>query len=264
MSELKRPMFSIICATYNRADLLPRAIDSVLAQSYREWELIIIDDGSSDGTSLTVQPYLRDPRVNYIKNESNNGVGYCRNVGIRNSQAQWVVLLDSDNALLPSALECASFRIEKSPQIKMHKFCVRSFEGADMGGAVKESTIIDHVSFLKDKFAGEYHSLTQRSCLVKHPFFESVNGGEGIIWKLIAMDIGAVAYHPEFTQLYDSGGEDRLSVRSKNTRRLKKVYYLDLKYLGRHYAKHSPRKLAITLLKYIAYSSIRLVKEKWK
>lgn len=256
MIEQKQPTFSVICATYNRASLLPRAVESVQAQSFGNWELIIVDDGSSDGTSSLIQAYLADSRIKYIANETNRGVGHCRNIGIRESRSRWVVLLDSDNALLPTALECANIRIEEYPEVRMHKFCVRTFEGADMGGAVTESTIIDGFAFLKDRFIGEYHSVTDCSCLIEHPFFESVNGGEGVIWKLIAMDIGSIAYHPDVTQLYDCGGEDRLSVRSKNTRRLQKVYFLDLKYLGCHYARRSPKKLMVNLLKYIAYSSI--------
>ena len=90
------PFFSIIMATYNRGYCISRAIDSVLAQSFKEWELIIVDDGSSDNTEEIVKKY-NDKRIKYIKLSKNSGVNVARNRGYKEAKGEWCFILDSDN-----------------------------------------------------------------------------------------------------------------------------------------------------------------------
>lgn len=89
-------MVSIIIPTYNRAHLITRAINSVLNQSIKEWELIIVDDGSTDNTSEIIKPFLSDERIKYIQKE-NTGAAHSRNVGVENSTFEWISFLDSDD-----------------------------------------------------------------------------------------------------------------------------------------------------------------------
>ena len=96
------PKVSIITPTYNRASLIPDAIKSVLKQSYKDWELIIIDDGSTDNTKEVVRPYLTDSRITYLKNESNLGISKNRNKGISLSKGEYVAMIDSDDIWLDS------------------------------------------------------------------------------------------------------------------------------------------------------------------
>jgi glycosyltransferase involved in cell wall biosynthesis len=96
------PFFSIIIPTYNRADLLPKAINSVIAQSYTDWELIIVDDGSKDNTREVVAAY-KDPRVKYIY-QNNAERSAARNNGIANATATYLCFLDSDDYYLPERL----------------------------------------------------------------------------------------------------------------------------------------------------------------
>ena len=98
------PFFSIITPTFNRGHILPRAIKSVLNQTFKDWELIIVDDGSTDNTSEIVKEFLRDKRIKYIKLERNQGVGKARNKGIELSTGKFIIPLDSDNVLLKKAL----------------------------------------------------------------------------------------------------------------------------------------------------------------
>ncbi|MCX6716961.1 MAG: glycosyltransferase family 2 protein [Candidatus Taylorbacteria bacterium] len=93
---------SIITPTYNRAGLIGDAIKSVLKQSYKDWELIIIDDGSTDKTEEAVHPYLTDPQITYIKNESNLGISKNRNKGISLSKGVYIAMIDSDDVWLDS------------------------------------------------------------------------------------------------------------------------------------------------------------------
>lgn len=103
--------FSIVIPTYNRAAFLPMAIDSVLSQTYGEWELIIVDDGSTDNTKDVVSQY-GDSRITYIYQE-NAERSAARNNGIMHAIGEYVCFLDSDNFMKPDRLEKLSAFIAK-------------------------------------------------------------------------------------------------------------------------------------------------------
>jgi len=98
---------SVIIPTYNRANLLPRAIESVLRQTFKNFELIIVDDGSTDNTTEVVKEFLKkDKRIKYIKLNKNSGVpAHPRNIGIQNAVGEYIAFLDSDDEWLPEKLE---------------------------------------------------------------------------------------------------------------------------------------------------------------
>ncbi|MBU6157925.1 MAG: glycosyltransferase family 2 protein [Bacteroidetes bacterium] len=97
------PFFSIITPSYNRAHIIGQAINSVLTQSFTDFEFIIVDDGSTDDTEKVVQAF-GDTRIQYIKQE-NKGVCAARNTGIRNAKAPYITFLDSDDQALPNWLD---------------------------------------------------------------------------------------------------------------------------------------------------------------
>ena len=100
---------SVIIPTFNRKHTLQRAIDSVLAQTFKPYEIIIVDDGSKDGTKEWL--LLNYPSVQYI-HQPNNGVSSARNKGIQISQGSWIALLDSDDEWMPEKLEYQSRFLE--------------------------------------------------------------------------------------------------------------------------------------------------------
>ena len=96
--EIMKHFFSVIICTYNRARLLPRALDSLLAQSETDWEAIIIDDGSTDNTSEVVERYVSIcPNIRLFQRSVNRGIAAARNIGIRLSTGRFVAFLDSDD-----------------------------------------------------------------------------------------------------------------------------------------------------------------------
>ncbi len=97
------PSVSIVIPAYKHAHLIGAAIESVLSQSFTDWELIVINDGSPDGTGGAVAPYLSDPRIRYLEQE-NQGQSATRNRGIGMAQGQWIQLLDDDDLLAPGSL----------------------------------------------------------------------------------------------------------------------------------------------------------------
>ncbi|MCR4347472.1 MAG: glycosyltransferase [Sulfuricaulis sp.] len=107
------PEVSIIMPTYNRADTIGRAIDSVRRQTFQDWELIIVDDGSTDGTASLVEGL--DPRVRLIRQE-NAGCYVARNNGLRNSRGRYLTFIDSDDEWLPYFLEITLAFLKWSPE----------------------------------------------------------------------------------------------------------------------------------------------------
>lgn len=83
--------------SYNTGQFIAETIESVLAQSYSDWELIIVDDCSTDGTDEVVGQYLTDTRIRYIKNEINSGAAVSRNRALREAKGKWIAFLDSDD-----------------------------------------------------------------------------------------------------------------------------------------------------------------------
>lgn len=98
------PFFSIIIPVYNRERIISTAVQSVLDQSYRCWELIIIDDGSTDNTANRVLMF-KDSRIQYFKNPRNQGPSVSRNLGIKNAKGKVISFLDSDDRYYPDFLE---------------------------------------------------------------------------------------------------------------------------------------------------------------
>lgn len=97
-------LISIIIPTFNRGDCLLRAIKSVFSQSYKNYELIIVDDGSTDNTHELLAPLIESKEIKYYKQE-NSGVSSARNLGIKNSTGDLVSFLDSDDEWLPNKLQ---------------------------------------------------------------------------------------------------------------------------------------------------------------
>jgi glycosyltransferase involved in cell wall biosynthesis len=124
--------FSIVVPTYNRAALLPRTIESVIAQVYPHFELIIVDDGSTDDTEQVVKPYLSD-KVHYFK-KSNAERGAARNFGTLKAKGQYVNWLDSDDLLLPGHLAEAAALIEQLqyPEVIVQGHCFKDLDGKDL------------------------------------------------------------------------------------------------------------------------------------
>lgn len=98
-------MVSIVMPSYNTGKYIKEAIESVLAQSYSYWELIIVDDRSTDDTDDVIGQYLADARIHYIKNDTNSGAAVSRNRALREAKGKWIAFLDSDDLWEPDKLQ---------------------------------------------------------------------------------------------------------------------------------------------------------------
>jgi glycosyltransferase involved in cell wall biosynthesis len=120
-------LVTIIIPTYNYGRFLGQTLESVLAQTYQNWECIVVDDGSTDNTREVVEPYVRrDPRIRYIY-QSNQRAGTARNNGIRNGRGAYLQFLDADDLIEAQKIERQVEYLERHPEVDIIYGSVRSF-----------------------------------------------------------------------------------------------------------------------------------------
>lgn len=111
------PRFSVVIPTYNRRRFVVKAIDSVLNQTCRDCEIIVVDDGSTDGTAAMLEPYCQ--AITLLRQE-NAGVSVARNAGIRATTGEWIAFLDSDDEWTPEYLATQLRHIGEHPEAVAH------------------------------------------------------------------------------------------------------------------------------------------------
>ncbi|MBC7830324.1 MAG: glycosyltransferase family 2 protein [Chitinophagaceae bacterium] len=163
MSNIK---FSIITPTYNRAQLLQRTIKSILAQTFKDWELIIVDDGSTDNTETIVKNYLDDTRIKYIKKE-NSGTAHSRNIGAANAKGEFITFLDSDDEALPHWLDTVTGHLIPDTGIA----CAGSIKKLPDGSMVKDYPY--EINFYGEKKKVKF---TCGSLFIKRSLFLDIKG----------------------------------------------------------------------------------------
>lgn len=123
------PYFSIVIPMYNREKFIGRALDSCLNQDFLNYEIVVVDDGSTDGSAAVVEGYY-DPRLTFLRHPVNRGVGPARNKGGDSARGEWLIFLDSDDELLPGALSVIAQRCkEVGEEIASLRFMYRLDNG---------------------------------------------------------------------------------------------------------------------------------------
>lgn len=167
---MNKPLVSIIIPTYNRAYLIKETLDSVLAQTYSNWECIIVDDGSSDNTDEVVGGYLlRDSRFQYHPRPSDRpkGANACRNYGFELSKGEYINWFDSDDVMLSDFIQTKISFLK--PEYEM---IICSGNYTDVNMDVTLTIKLNEEAFLyKDYFLGKLQILTP-SVLYRKNFLE--------------------------------------------------------------------------------------------
>lgn len=163
-NEIKRslePKISIIIPFFNSELTLSRAVNSVISQDFKDWELILVNDGSTDNSEWIAKEYLKDKRISYFS-QTNKGVSAARNAGASAAVGEWLVFLDSDDLLLPGTLCKMEAEIQQNLTCEYFHFGVSYTKGQE-----KEEWFPSHSSHLS-KLAGSF--------LLKKSIFSSVGG----------------------------------------------------------------------------------------
>lgn len=112
---MNQPKVSIIMPVYNNQDYIKEAIDSVISQTFKDWELIIIDDASSDHTADIIKTY-KDKRIIFLKNDRNEGVTASLNKGLKRATGEFVARIDSDDICMPDRFELQVEFLDNNPK----------------------------------------------------------------------------------------------------------------------------------------------------
>ena len=215
------PKLSIILPTFNRGKYILDAIESIQAMSFRNWELIIIDDGSTDQTNIVISKCLIDERIHFFYNETNQGASFARNLGLQKSKGKYISYLDSDNTYTSSFMSHAIEFLEKNQNFdlvygalftsshgKKNEILFKEFSRRQLlkGNYIDMSTIV-HRRKLYELFGG---------------FDESINRLDD--WDLIL----------KYTQNNDAKGLDILAA---NYRSLDDLRMTDNNLLGTNFVK---------------------------
>ncbi len=203
----KSTLFSVIMPTFNRAHFLEKAIRSVLDQSFTDFELIIVDDGSEDNTPNVLDKF-KDPRVHYYKKE-NEERNIARNFGVQKANSKFICFLDSDDYYYPYHLTTAFELVTSNPAINWFYLPV---ERRDINGKKLPVTPIPHNSYstalIRENFILINGIVLKKEILTKYPFIKSQNaivGEDQYLWLrlisrfplLIARDATSVTIEHE-------------------------------------------------------------------
>tara|TARA_R110000850_G_scaffold264954_2_gene394288 strand:- start:5781 stop:6671 length:891 start_codon:yes stop_codon:yes gene_type:complete len=169
------PLVSIITPTYNRADFIAEAVQSVLDQTYPNFEHLIVDDGSTDNTREVLSPFLADPRFRYFDQE-NQGQSVARNLALEHARGEFVCFLDSDNVWLPIHLASQLAAFQETPDVDI--VCGDGITIDEQGNELSRKNIKRHSGYiafqmLKDNCVGMNTTLARRKC------FDEMGGMSG-------------------------------------------------------------------------------------
>lgn len=147
---------SVITPVYNCEKFIAETINSVINQTYENWEMILIDDCSSDKSLEIVKHYMKlDKRIRLIKLKENSGVAVARNTGIKASSGRFIAFLDGDDLWEPNKLEIQiQFMIEKNIGFSFTSYYVMSEAGVNLNKTVRVPSEIDYNKLLKNTIIG--------------------------------------------------------------------------------------------------------------
>jgi glycosyltransferase involved in cell wall biosynthesis len=173
-------MITIVTPTYNRKVLVQRTIASVLNQTYTDWQLIIVDDGSTDGTEAALYTFLKDSRIEYIKKE-NSGQADSLNTGAANAKGEFLVFLDSDDEAYPNWLERINLELQSNT-------------GIVCAGAIRQFADGTRIEEGMNEFYlfGQHYKLkfTCGSLFIRTAIFSAIKGYDITLRSNIQTDLG--------------------------------------------------------------------------
>ncbi|HEV2620225.1 MAG TPA: glycosyltransferase family A protein [Acidobacteriaceae bacterium] len=203
------PQVSVVIPAYNCAAFLPQTLESVLAQTFTGWEIILVDDGSTDDTAAKIEPYLQ--HIRYIR-QDNQGLPAARNRGIGEAQGEFIALLDGDDSWLPEKLEKQLPRFE-DPEVGIvySDFSVRYSDGRFQNSYLAnrplacEGNVVE--SYVRSRFLFPSTMVFRRACFDQcGGFDEEMLASEDIElfarmclrWKVARVDLPlAIRYEGE-------------------------------------------------------------------
>jgi glycosyltransferase involved in cell wall biosynthesis len=213
------PLVSVVIPAYNRRDCIERAVASIQRQTHENWEALVVDDGSTDGTRGLVETLARrDSRIRLIRHERNRGAQAARNSGIDTARGEWIAFLDSDDTWLPQSLE-VRLRLAREEQVLV----------VHSGGDVLQGDGVTKSYFVPPMAGYVYGELLQR----EGPLFQGLLVAKQALRQIGGLDARIAAFQewdtalslakhyrfgfvPESTFVYDCRRTDTMSKQFRN------------------------------------------------
>jgi glycosyltransferase involved in cell wall biosynthesis len=206
---------TVIVTAWNRERSVAAAVDSVLAQSAPDVAVVVVDDGSTDGTPGVLARYAGEPRVRIVRHEHNRGVTAAKNTGLGalDQRTGAFCFLDSDDTLLPEAIAtlAAGFDDEGGPWSQVLGWCRDARTGDMTGDVERQAGSVTYEDALCGRFSGDFLHLARRDLLGNLRFEERGSGGEASVWWRLLREAPARLVS-EVVASVDRGGGDRVSV----------------------------------------------------
>ena len=148
-------LVSIVMPSWNTGAFIAESIRSVLAQTYSNWELIVVDDGSTDNTDEVVASFS-DPRIKYFKNPRNVGAALTRNRALREARGEWMAFLDSDDLWAPEKLERQlAFMKDGGHVFSYHEYCKSSADDPSQNRRVSGPRVVTKSMIYRYDYIGQ-------------------------------------------------------------------------------------------------------------
>jgi teichuronic acid biosynthesis glycosyltransferase TuaG len=195
-TKTEAPRISVIMPVFNSERYLEAAIDSVRQQSFDDWELIVVDGGSTDSTSAIVANVaLNDSRIKFIINENDRGPAHARATGVLNSGGEFIAFLDGDDIWLPLKLEeQLGFMLKHDCKFCYTKYCIINSNGANKTAALGAYRQYDFYSALALRGIATTTVVIHRSLLTNSVILcQDAKYGEDYLWWLLILRCGVVA-----------------------------------------------------------------------
>ncbi|HVX50613.1 MAG TPA: glycosyltransferase family A protein [Chitinophagaceae bacterium] len=249
-------MISIITPTYNRETLLLATINSILKQSFTDWELIVVDDGSTDGTENMMQKYLADDRIRYIK-KNNTGQAHSLNFGVSYARGAFITFLDSDDEAHSNWLEVVNSRLKENTGMA----CTGAWRKFQDGKVIKEDLI--EYDLFGDKLRLKF---TCGSLFINREVFNIIGGYDSSMKSNIQTDLGyrLVSYLVKTNLKIESIDDNLIQINIHSGPRIRTNWVNRnegaIQFLNKHYQfllKNSKKDIA-NLCSTIAFSSYKL------
>jgi len=248
--------FSIVIPSYNRANCILSTLESVLIQCYSAYEIIFVDDGSSDDTVFIVNQFIKKKRLKnfkFIELKENKGPNVAKNIGAKYSNGKYIIFLDSDD-LLHNEQSLVDIKFELDRLYFPDLIMFSSLYMSNLEVCTVKKTNVNFLEYLNNINKGEFLPVVKRSEFCKIFFFENIIGGESLTWMYILKNSGYIFYSKKIARIYNDIDDNRLSRKDKYFyQRVFKIHKLGLKIFWYDYLSTSTKIFFYQLFKLAYY-----------
>ena len=223
LKEKENPLVDIILPNYNKGKYLEETINSVINQTYKNWQLYIIDDNSTDNSLKVINKFSDLKKIKIIKLNKNKGPSFCRNYGMRISKAPYISFIDSDDAWFNQKLKMQIYFMKNNNFKFTYTDYVPFFEKNGVKKFKEKTFLKDHFDynmFTKNSSINTTTMIIERSILSNHRF-RKIKLCEDYLFKCQILKDNNVA-----RKLNESLAYYRILNKSRSSQRLKNIYWL--------------------------------------